>query len=96
MMTGAALEVSEPAGMRWTIKAKTEVLKIYEGYAYQVAYYLLQSEEGALAAAKEALLELYGSEPFYEAAPQEREKRVKATAVRHALKVRSRGAHEEA
>ncbi|WP_426451520.1 hypothetical protein ACP26L_05380 [Paenibacillus sp. S-38] len=72
--------------MGWTLGAKREVLKQYESYAYQIVFYLLQSEDGALRAAQEALLELYGSADFYAAAPEEQQKRVKAAAMRHALK----------
>ncbi|AEI42088.1 hypothetical protein [Paenibacillus mucilaginosus] len=90
-MTGAAvIKEKEQPEMRWTFGAKTEVLKRYEGYAYQVVFYLLQREEDALAAAQEVLLELYGCDEFYRAAPEEQQKRVKAAAMRHALKALGR------
>ncbi|CAG7648997.1 hypothetical protein ACFQI7_27145 [Paenibacillus allorhizosphaerae] len=67
---------------------KADMLKEHEVYCYQVAYYLLQNEDGARLAAERTLLALYPRCDFYTLPEKERKAAVKAEAVRQSLKVK--------
>ncbi|MCZ8513649.1 hypothetical protein O9H85_14625 [Paenibacillus filicis] len=45
---------------------RAAVLKQYEQYAYQIAYYLLQDEAMARRAAEDTLTELYRQDSFFD------------------------------
>ncbi|MDQ0058748.1 hypothetical protein [Paenibacillus harenae] len=47
------------------LQRKADVLKQYEVYGYQIAYYLLENEQLAAQAATQALLELLQDEQFF-------------------------------
>ncbi|WP_159885602.1 hypothetical protein [Paenibacillus puerhi] len=73
---------------------KTEILKRYEAFSYQIAHYLLQDERAAQLAAEGALLELYRSEDFYRLPVIDKGERVRKVTMKHALLVR-KGASRE-
>lgn len=50
---------------RQELQRKAVILKQYEVYGYQVAYYLLENEQLATQAATQALLELLQDEQFF-------------------------------
>ncbi|WP_052487273.1 hypothetical protein [Gordoniibacillus kamchatkensis] len=68
-------------------QALAVILKEYEGYCYQIAYYLLQRENSAADAAKKALLELARTPGFLTEPAAERRQRAKRAAIKHALTV---------
>ncbi|MBU7320771.1 hypothetical protein [Paenibacillus oleatilyticus] len=88
-MNGLAVKDRNETSIPLTFGEKTELLKRYEVYCYQVAFYLLQQEAGARLAAEEALLALYKLDGFFALPEHERKEKVKAAAIRHALAVRS-------
>ncbi|MGM0884923.1 MAG: hypothetical protein ACQEXQ_28260 [Bacillota bacterium] len=64
---------------RQELQRKADVLKQYEVYGYQVAYYLLENEQLAAQAATQALIELLQDEQFFnqpEACQKQRTKQV--------------------
>jgi hypothetical protein len=62
-----------------------EVLKEYELYCYRIAFYLLEREELAVLATKQALIELAHNECFFIGNNVERWKMAKKTTVKHSL-----------
>ena len=64
------------------------LLKRYETYCYQIAYFILENEELALSAAKQSLISLYQHLEF--AAMPETIKRntVKLTAIQYSLRMK--------
>jgi hypothetical protein len=71
---------------------KTEVLRRWEAFSYQIAHYLLQQEPAAEAAAAGALLELFGSDPFFALPAAVQEAQVRKITMKHALLVRKQEA----
>ncbi|SDE15974.1 hypothetical protein SAMN02799630_04857 [Paenibacillus sp. UNCCL117] len=67
---------------------KTEILKRYEAFSYQIAHYLLQEERAAQSAAEGALLELYRSEEFFRLTAIQKGEYVRKVSMKHALLVR--------
>jgi len=67
---------------------KTEILKRYEAFSYQIAHYLLQKEGAAQSAAEGALLELYRSEEFFRLPAIQKGEYVRKVSMKHALLVR--------
>ena len=51
--------------MKKDMRQKTETLKQYEVYGYQIAYYLLENERLAMQASIQALMELINDEEFF-------------------------------
>jgi hypothetical protein len=64
------------------------VLKEYECYCYQIAYYLLEHEEGARQAASQALLELGRTRSFRSESAEARRCRAKKVTMKIALGIR--------
>jgi hypothetical protein len=62
-----------------------EVLKEYELYCYRIAFYLLEREEPAVLATKQALIELAQNECFFIENNVERWKMAKKATVKHSL-----------
>lgn len=66
------------------------VLREYENFCYQIAFYLLEQEEFAITAAKQALLELGQDQHFLAESAQRRKARAKRVAIHKSLEVGSR------
>jgi hypothetical protein len=64
------------------------MLRRYEGYCYQAAYYLLNNERDALAASCSALLELAGDAELMKLSEPEQLQKVKRTVSIHSLHIR--------
>lgn len=67
---------------------KASLLRAYESYCYQIAYYMLQDECTARKAAERALTELFLLPCFYHLSEKVQRSEVKSAAVRCALQVR--------
>ncbi|WP_438445944.1 hypothetical protein [Gorillibacterium sp. sgz5001074] len=65
-----------------------EVLRHYECYCYQAAYYLLGNERDALAAAQAALTELAGGIPLGVLPEPERLLHIRRCVTHHSLHIR--------
>lgn len=65
-----------------------EILRAYECYCYQIAFYLLGNERDAMAAAKRVLLELSMDEDFANLPDKSKLKRVRDAASIHSLHIR--------
>lgn len=64
------------------------MLKKYEAYSYQVAFYLLQNDIDASTAAEQALLALFAQQRFFELPDLQRRCEVKLAAIKHSLEVK--------
>lgn len=64
---------------------KTEILRTFEGFGYQIAYYLLQDALSARLATERTLLELYRHELFFELSARQQAAYVQKVASREAL-----------
>ena len=71
--------------MKEELEEKVEILRKYETLCYQITYYLLQDESLAVRAAGEALLELGLDDEFFSALEQDRENKVRRTAILKSL-----------
>jgi len=69
---------------------KATVLKMYEGYCYQVAFFMLRDELQAAEAAKQALAALYKCAEWFELPDRCRKARAKQEALLHSLEYRKR------
>jgi hypothetical protein len=69
------------------LKHIAEVLKEHEVYCYQIAYFILEHEEYAVLAAKQALIELGCNDGFLTDSAEERWRTAKKVCVRHSLEV---------
>lgn len=65
------------------------ILKEYELYCYQVAYYMLNEEKAATSAAKQALIELGRSLKFLNECKEAQLQIVKKTILKHSLQTAS-------
>jgi len=70
-------------------KENIVVLRQYEGYCYQVSYYLLQDAQLSNKATKAALLELYCDNDFLKGDSEVRKKKVKQVAIRSSLRAKA-------
>ncbi|UUZ90338.1 hypothetical protein LJK87_30935 [Paenibacillus sp. P25] len=70
---------------------KAAILREYEDYAYQIAFYLLQDAAMARKAAEQASLQLFGDDSFFGMPVPRRPACVKAEAMRRALQEKSKG-----
>ncbi|MBD2845078.1 hypothetical protein IDH44_07735 [Paenibacillus sp. IB182496] len=68
-----------------TLTRKIEVLREYEKDCYRICYFLLECERRAEDAAKDALYQLCCDASFFVQPPAAQKKRVRRTAVEHAL-----------
>lgn len=66
-------------------RQKTSVLRKYERFCYQIAYYLLEEEEEAVVAATNALIELAGNERFFLDPESEQEQIARMAAMKASL-----------
>ncbi|MFF2094305.1 hypothetical protein [Paenibacillus sp. NPDC058174] len=64
---------------------KIEILRDYEQYCYQIAYYLVQDEAAAAAATCNTLLSIYANEAFFTSTQAGQQEAVKQAAMREAL-----------
>ncbi|TDF91848.1 hypothetical protein [Paenibacillus piri] len=71
-----------------TPNEKVKLLRRYEDYCYQIAYYLLNDGQQARQAAEQALLALYKQEEWYEMAHAAQKAKVKRLALHKALELR--------
>jgi hypothetical protein len=69
------------------IQRTVAILKQYEIYCYQIAYFLLSSECAAVRAVSNALLELGSDSELYHLPDSERREKAKRITVKHSLKV---------
>ncbi len=69
-----------------TLEQLSASLKEYEVYCYRIAYYFLEQESAAMAAAQGALLELGEDRRFFQQSSEERRTRAKQAAMKHALR----------
>ncbi|MBH5317702.1 hypothetical protein I6N90_07790 [Paenibacillus sp. GSMTC-2017] len=67
------------------VKRKADVLKQYEGYGYQVAYYLLEDEALAMQAATKALIDLFKDNEFFDERHVYQKQKVKLVFMKHSL-----------
>ncbi|MFX3631282.1 MAG: hypothetical protein ACE3L7_13725 [Candidatus Pristimantibacillus sp.] len=68
---------------------RADVLKQYEVYGYQVAYYLLEDEALAIQAANLALVELFKDEEFFRQSQLLQKQKTKQMFTRQSLKIKS-------
>lgn len=68
---------------------KADVLKQYEVYGYQVAYYLLEDEALATQAANLALVELFKDEDFFRQSQLLQKQKTKQMFMRQSLKIKA-------
>lgn len=69
-----------------------DILKEHESYCYQIAYYLLEKEDSAVLAAKQALLELGRDRSFISESAEARRCRAKKVTMKHSLGIRLKSA----
>lgn len=69
-------------------EAVAGLLREYECYCYQVAYYLLHDEKAAMEASSRALLDLAEDTVFARLNCPDRRERAKRTTVSHSLHIR--------
>lgn len=73
---------------RQELQRKADVLKQYEVYGYQVAYYLLENEQLAAQAATQALIELSQDEQFFKQPEPCQKQRTKQVFMKQSLLVK--------
>ncbi|MCF2937817.1 hypothetical protein L1N85_05170 [Paenibacillus alkaliterrae] len=71
------------------LQRKAAVLKQYEVYGYQVAYFLLENEALAAQAATEALSELLHNESFFHQPPPIQRQTAKQVVMKQSLLTRA-------
>lgn len=64
---------------------KISILRRYENYCYQICHYLIQHEQHASQAAKEALLSIAGDAFFYTDSDETRRQKILRTSIHKAL-----------
>ncbi|WP_204603932.1 hypothetical protein [Cohnella boryungensis] len=64
---------------------KVIVLRQYENYGYQIAYYLLENEALAIKAATQALLELFKADKFFHQPLSFQKQLMKKVFIKHSL-----------
>ncbi|WJH34859.1 hypothetical protein MJA45_21050 [Paenibacillus aurantius] len=70
------------------LQNKAAVLRKFEGYCYQIAYYVLEKEQEAVQAARETLLELGTDDSFFEQEEPEQQRRVRVLTMKQSLAAR--------
>ncbi|KRE24893.1 hypothetical protein [Paenibacillus sp. Soil522] len=68
---------------------KADVLKQYEIYGYQVAYYLLENEILATKAATQALIELLKDEDFFHQTQSLQKQKTKQVFIKQSLLIKA-------
>lgn len=66
---------------------KVAILKQYEIFGYQVAYYILENETRAAEASAEALKEIFRDEQFFYLTQPQQEQRTKQICMKHCLSI---------
>ncbi|MGM0884991.1 MAG: hypothetical protein ACQEXQ_28610 [Bacillota bacterium] len=74
---------------RQELLRKADVLKQYEIYGYQVAYYLLENETLATQAANQALIELLKDEDFLHQTQSLQKQKTKQVFIKQSLLIKS-------
>ena len=74
--------------------SKADVLRQYEAYGYQIAYYLLENESMAAEAAISALKELAMEETFFRQPSATRQQLAKKAFMKHAVKAKATAMNE--
>lgn len=74
---------------RQELLRKADVLKQYEVYGYQVAYYLLENEILATQAATQALIELLKDEDFFHQPQPLQKKKTKQVFMKQSLLIKA-------
>lgn len=72
----------------YELQRKADVLKQYEVYGYQVAYYLLENEQLAAQAATQALLELFQDEQFFNQPQSYQKQKTKQVFMKQSLRTK--------
>ena len=67
------------------VRRKADILKQYEAYGYQVAYYLLEDEALAMQAATKALIDLLKDDEFFDELHVHQKQKVKRVFMKHSL-----------
>ncbi|WP_282939883.1 hypothetical protein [Paenibacillus sp. RC67] len=70
---------------------KTGLLRQYEDYCYQIAFYMLRNEGQAMEAAQQALTSLYKCHEWFELSESGRLAKVKHAALMQSLESKKRG-----
>ncbi|MCZ8511833.1 hypothetical protein O9H85_05240 [Paenibacillus filicis] len=75
------------------LKERLTLMKAYETDCYSYCHYLLQREDAALEAAKQALCRLIRSDGFFEADPHARRNILRKESIAASLQVRKKMAN---
>ncbi|WP_341281941.1 hypothetical protein [Paenibacillus sp. FSL H8-0537] len=67
------------------LQHKAAVLKQFEVYGYQVAYYVLENEAQAAQAVMQALKQLFQDEQFFKQPQPEQKQQTKRAVMKHSL-----------
>lgn len=70
------------------VRRKADVLKQFEAYGYQVAYYLLEDEALAMQAATKALIELLNDDEFFRETLLHQKQKTKRIFIKHSLLIK--------
>ncbi|WP_028548885.1 hypothetical protein [Paenibacillus sp. UNC451MF] len=70
---------------------KTVVLRRYEEYCYQIAFFMLRNEGLAMEATKQTLTALYKCREWFEMTEDGRLAKAKQAALMHSLEAKKRG-----
>ncbi len=73
------------------LNKRAKVLRYYEVECYQICYYLLQQEAGALEAASKAIYDLFLDERFFKLNKDNQKKLMRHAAISSALKLYKNG-----
>ncbi|WP_028612525.1 hypothetical protein [Paenibacillus harenae] len=73
---------------RQELQRKADILKQYEVYGYQVAYYLLENETLAAEAVSQALIELMQDDQFFDQPQPLQKEKTKQTFMKQSLQIR--------
>ncbi|CAM4157708.1 hypothetical protein L1N85_08405 [Paenibacillus alkaliterrae] len=74
---------------RQELLRKADVLKQYEVYGYQIAYYLLENETLAAEAATQALIELFKADEFFHQSPSLQKQITKQVFIKQSLSTKA-------
>ncbi|MGM0884459.1 MAG: hypothetical protein ACQEXQ_25895 [Bacillota bacterium] len=80
-----ALGMVTPPKKQELLRQRAAVLKQYEVFCYQVAYYLLEDETLAAQAASQALFELLQDEEFYYQNEYVQKQKIKQSVIKNSL-----------
>jgi hypothetical protein len=75
---------------RLTGREKAHILRSYEGFCYQITWFMLRDDKQATGAAKEVLLQIYERTDWFVLEESARLAELKYTAMKHSLEYRKR------